>query len=398
MPTAFSRSMRSLEADGFRRATWGLLLMAALLGAWGAWFLRGRVTVYAVSHTARLEVERAAHPVAAPVAGRVIDTHLTVGREVRAGDVLVTLDDAAQRLQLAEERVRLTALSAQLGALHQEIAAEEEVWRDERHAARAALEEARARHREAEVAARSAAEEAELFARLLARALPAQLDLLRAQAEVHKRRAAVETLRLAVSRLEGDQRARESERKARLERLRREVTRLDGETATTRATVERLEHEIDRRRIRAPITGHLGDVGDLRVGAVVHEGEKLGAVVPPGDLTVGAYFFPPAALGRIQPGQPARLRLEGFPWTQYGAVAATVARVGNEPREGWIRVELTVDRQTSLLIPLQHGLPGAVEVEVERVSPATLVLRAVGKRLGAPRSALSAEGNGGGER
>jgi multidrug resistance efflux pump len=182
---------------------------------------------------------------------------------------------------------------------------------------------------------------------LQARGLPAQLDLLRAQGEAHKRRAAVETLLLAVSRLEGDQRTREGERKARLERLRREVTRLEGETATTRAIVERLEHEGERRCIRAPITGRLGEVGDLRVGAVVREGDKLGAVVPPGDLKVAAYFFPPAALGRIQPGQPARLRLEGFPWTQY---------------------------------------------------PATLVLRAVGTRLGAPRSALGAEGNGRGER
>jgi multidrug resistance efflux pump len=398
MPTVFSRSMRSLEVDDFRRTAWGLLLAAALLGAWGAWFLCARVTVYAVSHSARLEVEQAAHPVAAPVSGRVIDTRLTVGQQVWTDDLLVALDDEAQRLQLAEERMRMTALSAQLGALHKEIGAEEDVWREERHAARGALEEARARHREAEVAARSAAEEAELFARLQARGLPAQLDLLRAQAEAQKRRAAVETGRLAVSRLEGDQRAREAERKARLERLRREVTRLEGETTTTGATVERLEHEIGRRRIRAPVSGHLGDVADLRVGAVVREGDQLGAVVPPGDLKVAAYFVPPTALGRVQPGQPARLRLEGFPWTQYGSVAATVERVGNEPRGGWIRVELTVDRHTSLPIPLQHGLPGAVEVEVERVSPATLVLRAVGKRLGASNRAVSPDGNRTGER
>jgi hypothetical protein len=33
---------------------------------------------------------------------------------------------------------------------------------------------------------------------------------------------------------------------------------------------------------------------------------------------------------------------------------------------------------------LQHGLPGTVEVEVERISPATLVLREVGTHLGVP--------------
>lgn len=36
-------------------------------------------------------------------------------------------------------------------------------------------------------------------------------------------------------------------------------------------------------------------------------------------------------------------------------------------------------------MPLEHGLPGAVRIEVERSSPARLVLRAVGGALGLSR-------------
>ena len=50
------------------------------------------------------------------------------------------------------------------------------------------------RHHEAEVAAQAADEEAEVFTRLQARGLPAQIDVLRAKAEAQKRRAAVDTL------------------------------------------------------------------------------------------------------------------------------------------------------------------------------------------------------------
>jgi uncharacterized membrane protein (UPF0127 family) len=113
-------------------------------------------------------------------------------------------------------------------------------------------------------------------------------------------------------------------------------------------------------------------------GTVVREGDRLGAVVPPGMLKIMADFLPPAALGRIQPGQPARLRLEGFPWAQYGAVSATVASVANEVRNGQVRVELTVHPDAAPLIPLQHGLPGTIEIAVDHVSPATLVLRTAG--------------------
>jgi membrane fusion protein (multidrug efflux system) len=60
---------------------------------------------------------------------------------------------------------------------------------------------------------------------------------------------------------------------------------------------------------------------------------------------------------------------------------ATVSRVASEPREGVVRIELIVHPESAPLIPLQHGLPGQVEIAVERASPAGLLLRAVGRML-----------------
>jgi hypothetical protein len=274
----FPTARRALDADGFRGTTLGLLLVVGLLAA-------------------RLEMSQATHPVEAPVAGRVVATRLVLGQEVQGGYVLVELDATAQHLQREEEQARVRALTPHLEALHTVIAAEEQALREARHAARVALDEARARHREAEVAAGAADEEAELFARLQARGLPAQIDLLRAKAEAQKRRAAVDTLRLAVSRLESDHRTQESDRNARLVGLRRDVTRLAGDMTTA---------------------------------------------------------------------------------------AATVSRVASEVRNGRVRVELSVDPDGASPIPLQHGLPGAVEVQVERVAPVTLVLRTAGKLLAQP--------------
>jgi len=113
----------------------------------------------------------------------------------------------------------------------------------------------------------------------------------------------------------------------------------------------------------------------MRVGGFVRAGDQVGSVVPEGKLHVVANFAPPAALGRILPGQTARLRLEGFPWGQYGSVGATVTSVASEIRDGTIRVELALKADDRSRIPLQHGLPGSVEVQVEDISPASLVLR-----------------------
>ena len=306
-------------------------------------------------------------------------THLVVGRAVQAGEVLAELDAEAPRLQYEEARVRLTALTAQRQARRQELSAEQVAQQDERQAARVALDEARARYREAEVAARAAAEQADIFVRLDARELASRLDLLRTKADADQKRAAADALRLAISRLDRDQRTKDSDRTARITQFSREVTQLDGDIRTAEATLARLAHTIDQTRVRAPITGHLGEVATLQPGAVVRQGDTLGVVLPAGALQVVASFLPAIALGRVQLGQPARLRLDGFPWAQYGSLAGTVTSVATEARDGVIRVELRLEPATPTAIPLQHGLPGTVEVEVERISPATLVLRAVGQ-------------------
>src|SRR5262249_47128971 len=277
-------------------------------------------------------------PLQASVAGRVVATRMILGREVQAGDVLVELDIETERLRLEEERTSLATLSAQLEVLRKEVVAEEQAGREDQQAIRAALDKARVESRGAEEDVGLAQEIAERLSRLRAIGYVAELDLLRTKAEVQKRRTAADALRLDVSRLEKDKRTKENDRKARLEQLRREVSRFEGQIATTTEVIERLAHEIEKRRIRAPLPGRLGEFADWRIGPLVQKGDNLGAIGPAGQVRIVAHFLPPAALGRIQPGQPARMRLDNFPWTQYGAIVATVTSVASEMRDKQIRV------------------------------------------------------------
>jgi multidrug resistance efflux pump len=211
--------------------------------------------------------------------------------------------------------------------------------------------------------------------------LVSEMDLLRARAEAEKRQAAAHALGFSTARLDKDQRAKNSDRQAQIEIINRDVAGLEGEMNTIRAGLERLKNEIDRRYIRASANGRLGEMAELRAGSVVRAGDRLGAIIPAGTLRIVAEFAPSSALGRVRFGQSARLRLAGFPWTEYGTLPAKVSSVASEPRDAKVRVELMVDQASSVMIPLQHGLPGSLEVEVDRISPAALVLRLVGKHL-----------------
>jgi membrane fusion protein (multidrug efflux system) len=213
----------------------------------------------------------------------------------------------------------------------------------------------------------------------------------RARSLATRRRAAAEALSLSARRVSLDERVEETQASARIAGLRREEARLRGLADASNAAAATLALEIERREIRAPVAGRLGRAASPQIGGYLKEGEFLGAIVPRGELRVVAEYLPQEALGRVKPGQQARLRLDGFAWTQYGSLPATVTTVGNETRDGRIRIELAVQSDSRTSIPLEHGLPGALEIEIERVPPAVLVLRgAAGLFAPPPSSALQA--------
>lgn len=349
-----------------------------LLLAWSAWLIGAEVSVYEVSDRARLEMTRAAHPVTAEVGGRVLETRLVLGRAVEAGEVLVVLDAEAELRALHEKQARRQAFEQRLTALRREIQTEREALQVQQRAQSAAAAEAQAQVAEAQTRERLADTQAETSAQLLRSNAVAPQEARRDQAEAEARRAAARASLAAGERQRQDRLVQEIERHTRLAKLEREAVELEGDAAIEAAVVRRLEHDIALRSVRAPVNGRVGEAGEVRVGAVVRPAEKLGSIVPDGERRIVA-LFPVAAVGRLSAGQPARLRLDGFPWTQYGTLTATVTNVGNEAADGRVRVELTLAAEQEARVPVEHGLSGLVEVAVERVSPAVLVLRAAGQ-------------------
>lgn len=386
MSTAFSRTLRSLDADRFVRPAVAMGVTGAFLAGWGAWAVLSHVTLRAVSDSARIEVAQATYPVQSPMVGRVVQTYLAVGKRVRAGEPLVELDASPERMQYREESTRAQVVQPSIAALREQVQAEIEARGHEQAATRTAIDQSRANTRSAEAPAKFAEAEEKRLERLRKEGLIADREYQRARSDAEQTRAATDRETLVTERLAGEQLTKESDRDARIRGLQAEITKLEGQIATSKAVVQRLGNEIERRIIRAPISGRLGEAAVLRTGAVLEEGEKLGAIVPEGQLLVVAQFAPAAAMGRLREGQRADVRLQGFPWTQWGTAPALVSRVAAEIRDGSVRVELRMDPSRPCRIPLQHGMPGSVEVAVERVTPAALILRLAGRMLASPRN------------
>lgn len=94
--------------------------------------------------------------------------------------------------------------------------------------------------------------------------------------------------------------------------------------------------------------------------------------------------FSPEALTRLRPGQAATLRLANGT-TSEGQIFSALVMDTPEASDPNGQVEVYVYSPESL----QPGLAGQVQVEVEHVSPAVLVLRSAGQFVDDPKLTLS---------
>lgn len=377
MPTPFGHTLRALEADDFRSIRMALVGVAVFGAAWTLWLTLARIKVWEVSQDARLEAVAEARPIQSLVGGRVVAVLARVGEPVEEGDVLLELDTTRAELALAEADARYSALAARNPSVQAELEAAIQAASEAERAHQAALAQADWEVEEARAAALLARTEAERMDRLQAEGHVSTWEAQQAKAAAEVA-AAVQAAREAAREARGwEGRSTASDWRARIESLRDEVALLDGGLQEAEAAGARLGQEVELHEVRAPATGILAELGAYRPGSVLSPGEVLGQVLPDGEVHVVASFLPSDALGRIRPGQPARIRLEAWPWTRYGTLGARVDRVAQEVRDGRIRAELAIEERPAGIV-VEHGLVGQAEVQVEEASPATLILRAAG--------------------
>ncbi len=380
--TPFSQTLRAQEAEARSRrlaAAGGVLCVGLLLG-WLGWFFFSELTLKAVSASARLEASIEPYPVVAQASGRISASWVVVGATVEAGQALVELDTRMLDLEIAEARVRRDSLAAQIDAARQELSVAKSALEQARFAATATRGAAEARATAAAAAASFAEGEVPRMKKLRVAGSASQTQLERAKSNAVSLRA------LATAESRESERAKWAEGRGLSDRAAAVAVResalvgMEGALEESKVILERLALDRERHVIQAPIAGQLGEVDPPRPGAQLRAGERVAVVVPAGNLKLIADFLPEVAVGRIRPGQQASMRLHGFPWLQYGVLRAEVTGVASEIRKGLLRVELSIDASQTSGIPLIHGLPGDVEIELEQISPASLMLRVAGRR------------------
>jgi multidrug resistance efflux pump len=386
MAYPFERTLRSL--NGYESGTRVLLVVLVALGLAGlvAWAVCARVPVMKVSSQGRIEPHNAVYRLEPSAAGRVVRSLLNLDEEVKQGDLLIEFDSRSEQLELEQSKATSAAQDQELAVIREQITNKKDELAATGLVDEVAVREAEEREKELGPRHRLAAQRAQLAQQSPSGSI-SELEKLERLTEADSLKSNSRAQGLEIVRLRREQAVRRQTLAASLLGLRREELRLEGSLRELKVASDRLQYLIEKKKYRAPASGRLVDVAELAAGDFIADGQRLGTILATDAEVRVRARFPKEMVGIVQPGQTAQLKLDGYPWTIYGTVPARVTRVGTEPGiaatpeaiPGTVRVELDILPQYDSRIQLQHGLTATVEVEVARVSPVALLMRAIGE-------------------
>ena len=246
----------------------------------------------------------AERPVKAPFAGVIKDIVVKEGQKVTAGDTLLKFDAdvSRKRKETLETQIKL----------------ENKRFEEESRAVKARKRGVEARLKGLN---RSLNTESGIYSNILPLAEIGAMQ----QTEVLRQRNKVEQLDSEVQQTSAD-----------LEEVEAQLNKLEQESLREISDLERqlveVEDTITKEKLSAPVSGIVFGMVPSSSGYAASAGETLVKVVPGGEIEAKIYITN-KDVGFMKPGMKAQIRVDAFPYTQFGSITGALKSVGTLPLE-----------------------------------------------------------------
>lgn len=299
-------------------------------------------------------------------AGLVVEVGVRVGDRVNAGDLLLRLDPFKYGAEADQLRAEMAALLAEVGR-HGEAA------------------------REIRASARFMRDEIESTKKAAA-IVRAQLDTTRAlftsglvpAADVQTQDLALTEMQIRLARLEGEANERENQA---TERERQAGDGRDNANVLAKRLTQISGFE-RRLTLVAPVSGTITELAVLHPGRVIATSEAAVVIAPDDKPLMAAIQIPNASMRSLRPGLRVQMRLDAYPYQDYGDVTGELTRIDPDADaagtyRAWVAIPQPELRGPRGVAPLTTGLLLDAEIVVDRRTVLDFVVRPF-RRLAAP--------------
>ncbi len=408
----------ALPSDTGKVIRGGMLLLALGFGGFMAWAIWAPLDE-GVPAPGTVMVESNRKQVQHPSGGVVKEILVKEAQAVRAGDVLLRMEDTQARSAFEatlQTQFYLQAMEARLlaeQAGRREVRFDDDLLRETHPKAAEHMEAQRrlfAARRNALAGQVAVVEESAAAAEAQAAGLDEQIRFLRPQLDGMRDLAAegyaprnrqLELERQLAELQSGAVRARRSaaEAKLRMVQLRQDFLRevetqfadVKRERATTAERLRAQREDFERTLLRAPADGIVTGLAVHTVGGVIGTGQKLMEIVPAGEALILEAQVAPHMIDRVHPGLAADITLSAFASAPDLVIEGRVISVSadaipsgqpQEPPYYVARIEVTPEGLKKLgKLQLQPGMQASVVIKTGERSLMSYLMKPLMRRL-----------------
>lgn len=143
-----------------------------------------------------------------------------------------------------------------------------------------------------------------------------------------------------------------------------------GELRQVKEELSALEDRVAETVVQSPVAGTVQSVPRTRVGEVIEPGGKVAEIVPEGEGLQMVVRLEPRDVGFVRQGQEAKVKVDAFDYSRYGALDGVVERVSpttfvDERGVAYYEVYVALEKAHFRDDPAQFGLVSGMTGEAD---------------------------------
>lgn len=106
----------------------------------------------------------------------------------------------------------------------------------------------------------------------------------------------------------------------------------------------RLKNWEDTYLLKSPIAGNITFFKPLAREQYINQGEEIITIIPQESPILGYAYVSSAGFGKVEAGQAVKIRLDAFPFREFGIVPGEVASIAEMAKDGQYLVKIKIDQ------------------------------------------------------
>lgn len=203
------------------------------------------------------------------------------------------------------------------------------------------------------------------------------------QGELKQAIVEVESLQAQLTQKIAETNISQLEAQQKIQQIEVENTQLKSQIAETKNLLNRARAQLVQKFLYAPVDGIVSSLNIRNAGEVVQQGQTIAEVAPKTARLVLSANLPNQEAGFVKPGMPVQVKLDAFPYQDYGVITGKVTSISPDTKQdrdqdSVYKVEVTLDRNyvtaNQQTISFKAGQTATADIIIRRRRIADILL------------------------